>query len=80
MSIFESYKLPTIVVWKSKNLLELLEKNKISTDSIRRVVIGPRKLDILSREIAENELLTTGEFVEISLDKSVYCQEVLSDS
>jgi hypothetical protein len=80
MSIFSSYALPAILVWRSKNLLELLKKNKISTDNVRKVVIGPRKLDVLSREIAENELLTTGEFVEIFLDKDVYYQEVLSDS
>ncbi len=80
MSIFPSRVLPRVVARKSKNLLELLEKNGISSDNVRRVVIGPVEYPIISKEIAQNALLISGQFVEISIDSRVYFSGQPSDS
>ncbi|MCX6761429.1 MAG: hypothetical protein NTY33_01075 [Candidatus Moranbacteria bacterium] len=58
----------------------MLEKNKISPDNIRRVVVGPRHLRHIYSEIAKNVLLVTGESVTIFLDSKVYWSGILSDA
>jgi len=79
VSIFSNYALPVVAVHRSRNLLELLEKNKISPNNVRKAVIGPRHLRHISSEIAKNVLLAKGELVTIFLDSKIYWSGILSD-